>query len=115
MQQLKKWIVILLCVAFVVTLVACDKEPEEPPKTEPAETQGEGEPSVAPPAREDGVTLENIKLGFVHITDPSDMGYTYNHDLGTQNMAKELGLRDDQIINKFNTNEDQACEAALRE
>ena len=117
MQHFKKWIVILLCVAFVVTLVACDKKPEEPVKTEPEKTQAEGEPTVAPPPPEgeDGVTFENIKLGFVHITDPSDMGYTYNHDLGTQKMAKELGLRDDQIVNKFNTPEDAECEAALRE
>jgi basic membrane protein A len=30
-------------------------------------------------------------------------------------MKKELELKDDQIINKFNTTEDQACENALRE
>ena len=62
-----------------------------------------------------GVTSENIKVGFVHITDPSDMGYTYNHDLGTQKMQAALGLRDDQIINKFNTPEGSEAETALRE
>lgn len=111
MQHFKKWIVILLCVAFVVTLVACDKKPTPTPTDPPKPT----ETDPKPPAREDGVTLENIKLGFVHITDPSDMGYTYNHDLGTQKMKRELGLRDDQIVNKFNTSEDAECEAALRE
>lgn len=61
------------------------------------------------------VTLENIKIGFVHITDPNDKGYTYNHDLGTIHMKEVLGLRDDQIINKYNTPEGAECETALRE
>jgi len=61
------------------------------------------------------VTLDNIKVGFVHISDPSDMGYTYNHDLGTQQMQKTLGLRDDQIISKYNVPEGAACDTALRE
>ncbi|HZK28729.1 MAG TPA: BMP family ABC transporter substrate-binding protein [Clostridia bacterium] len=119
MQHFKKWIAIVLCVMLLVTIVACDKKPEEPGKTDPVATDPvatdtkPGGETTAPPA--DGLTLENIKCGFVHITDPSDMGYTYNHDLGTQGMQKELGLRDDQIINKFNTPEDAECEAALRE
>lgn len=43
------------------------------------------------------------------------MGYTYNHDLGTKEMQKELGLSDDQIINKYNVPEDAECDTALRE
>ena len=58
---------------------------------------------------------DEIKVGFVHISDPSDMGYTYNHDLGTKEMQKELGLSDDQIINKYNVPEDAECDTALRE
>ena len=119
MQQFKKWIVLLLCIALAVSIVACDKKPDEPTKTDPAPVEsqdpGESETTPAPPPAGDGVTLDNIKLGFVHITDPSDMGYTYNHNLGTEKMKSELGLRDDQIINKFNTPEDAECEAALRE
>lgn len=119
MQQFKKWIVLLLCIALAVSIVACDKKPDEPTKTDPAPVEsqdpGESETAPAPPPAGDGVTLDNIKLGFVHITDPSDMGYTYNHNLGTEKMQRELGLRDDQIINKFNTPEDAECEAALRE
>lgn len=119
MQQFKKWIVLLLCIALAVSIVACDKKPDEPTKTDPAPVEsqdpGESETTPAPPPAGDGVTLDNIKLGFVHITDPSDMGYTYNHNQGTEKMQRELGLRDDQIINKFNTPEDAECEAALRE
>ncbi len=115
MQHFKKWLVILLCALFVFSMVACDKK--EPGKTDPVDSTAPG--GQTDPAKTDGpagkVSLENIKIGFVHITDPSDMGYTYNHDLGTQKMAKELGLKEDQIINKFNISEDQKCENALRE
>lgn len=119
MHRFKKWIVVLLCVALVATLVACDKTPDEPDVTDPVKTEApdktDAPEPTEPPEPPAGVTLDNIKLGFVHVSDSSDMGYTYNHDLGTQNMAKELGLRDDQIVNKFNTSEDAECEAALRE
>jgi len=101
MQHFKKWLVILLCALFVFSMVACDKKGTNEP-TDPGKEPGK-------------VTLENIKIGFVHITDPSDQGYTYNHNLGTEKMKKELGLKEDQVINKFNTPEDQACETALRE
>lgn len=116
MQHFKKWIAVVLCVMLLVTIVACDKKPVEPTKTDPAKTDPVvTEPGATTPPPDGSLTLENIKVGFVHITDPSDMGYTYNHDLGTQGMQKELGLRDDQIINKFNTPEDAECEAALKE
>ena len=61
------------------------------------------------------ITAETIKVGFVHVSDPSDMGYTYNHDLGTKAMQETLGLSDDQIINKFNVPEGAECDTALRE
>ena len=43
------------------------------------------------------------------------MGYTYNHDLGTQEMIKALGLSEDQVINKYNVSEDDSCATALQE
>ena len=61
------------------------------------------------------VTMDTIKVGFVHVSDPSDMGYTYNHDLGTQKMKEILGLRDDQIVNKYNIPETSECADALQE
>lgn len=67
------------------------------------------------PAGAAEVTLDTIKVGFVHLADPSDMGWTYNHDQGTKDMQAELGLRDDQIINKFNVPEGAECDTALRE
>ncbi len=61
------------------------------------------------------VTNETIKLGFIHVSDPSDMGYTYNHDLGTQKMMEELGITDAQVINKYNIPETSECETAINE
>lgn len=61
------------------------------------------------------VAKEDLKIGFVHITDPSDMGYTYNHDEGTKGMVAALGLSDDQIVNKYNTTESAECETAINE
>lgn len=66
-------------------------------------------------AAQTDVTKDTIKVGFVHISDPSDMGYTYNHDLGTQEMQAKLGLTDDQIISKYNVPEGAECDTALRE
>lgn len=62
-----------------------------------------------------GIPKDEIKVGFVHVSDPSDMGYTYNHDLGTQAMQEALGLSDDQIVNKMNVPEGAECDTALRE
>jgi basic membrane protein A and related proteins len=70
---------------------------------------------VLPASAEEAVTLANIKIGFVHVSDPSDMGYTYNHDLGTQKMKAELGLSDEQIINKYNIPESDECADAIQE
>ena len=61
------------------------------------------------------LTLSNVKVGFVHVSDPSDMGYTYNHDLGTQKMMKALGLKDAQVLSNYNISEDNSCDTALRE
>ncbi|MDC7290161.1 BMP family ABC transporter substrate-binding protein [Blautia schinkii] len=69
----------------------------------------------AKPVKAEGIAKEDIKVGFVHISDPSDMGYTYNHDLGTKEMQEAIGLTDDQIVNKFNVPEGAECDTALRE
>lgn len=54
-------------------------------------------------------------MGFVHIGDEGDMGYTYNMVLGVKEMQKNLGLSDDQIITKYNVTEDEKCADALNE
>ncbi len=103
----KKFISVFLCAAMAVTLIAGCGAPA-------AETGGNDDSSSGTEAS-GGIPKDEIKVGFVHISDPSDMGYTYNHDLGTQEMQEALGLSDDQIINKYNTPEDAECDTALRE
>lgn len=92
---MKKLLAALLCLMMVFSLTACGGTEDSPEDT--------------------AVTKENIKVGFVHISDPSDKGYTYNHDLGTQKMAETLGLSEEQVINKYNISEDASCDTALRE
>ncbi|MDR1358589.1 MAG: BMP family ABC transporter substrate-binding protein [Coriobacteriales bacterium] len=83
---------------------------------EPAASSGSGSSGGGTePVAATGPSYETIKVGFVHISDPSDMGYTYNHDLGTQQMQANLGLSADQIISKYNVPEGAECDTALRE
>lgn len=67
------------------------------------------------PAATTGIAKEDLLIGFVHISDPSDKGYTYNHDLGTWAMVKALGLKEDQVINKYNIGEAEGCTTAIDE
>ena len=100
----------LLCVTMIASLVVGCGAPAAADTT-PATEEGQATEAVAVEA----IAAENIKVGFVHVSDPSDMGYTYNHDLGTKAMQEALGLSDDQIINKFNVPEGAECDTALRE
>ncbi|MDR2108612.1 MAG: BMP family ABC transporter substrate-binding protein [Coriobacteriales bacterium] len=85
----------------------------------PSSSSGSSSAAASGPPKEGvsatGVTAETIKVGFVHVSDESDMGYTFNHNQGTKAMQQSLGLKDDQIINKFNIPEGAACDTALRE
>lgn len=48
------------------------------------------------------ISTENIKVGVLYITDPSEgSGYSYTHDLGILGMQSNLGLSDDQIVRKI--------------
>lgn len=65
-----------------------------------------------------GITKDNIKIGVIHIGNPSDgSGYSYTHDLGIQGMQENLGLSDDQIVRKNNVSDGDptATETAIRE
>ena len=69
---------------------------------------------------EKGDTKEaaELKVGVIHITDPAEgSGYTYTHDIGIQDMQKNLGLSDGQIVRKNNVNDSDptAIENAIRE
>ena len=103
----KKIVSVFLCAAMAVTLLAgCGA---------PAADSSANKGGDSKTEKTEGVSKDEIKVGFVHISDPSDKGYTYNHELGTKEMQEALGLSDDQIINKYNVPEDSTCDTALRE
>lgn len=110
----KRVLSVLLCMCLAAGILAGCGTPAAESGGE-KEKEQQGEKSGNENETKKGVPVENIKVGFVHISDPSDMGYTYNHDMGTKAMQEKLGLKDEQIINKFNVPEGGECNTALRE
>ena len=90
------------------------KEDSKEDKKDSEDEEEDKEPE-GPGANGKEIPLDEIKIGFVHVSDPSDMGYTYNHNRGTEKMMKDLGIKKDQVINKFNIAEGAECETAVRE
>ncbi len=127
---MKKVLLLMLCVAMVVmAFAACGPQVEE---ETPAATQAPSESASADESAQEeetapaeagtgvmpAIAKEDIKVGVIHITDPSEgSGYTYTHDLGIQDMQKNLGLSDDQIVRKNNVSDADptAIETAMRE
>ncbi|MGI6085788.1 MAG: BMP family ABC transporter substrate-binding protein [Acetivibrionales bacterium] len=99
---MKKLISLVLIAAMVLTLTACGKTADPPAPSNTGDKNG-------------GIAKEDLKIGFIHISDPSDKGYTYNHDLGTWAMVEKLGLKKEQVINKYNIGEDEGCATAINE
>ncbi len=56
----------------------------------------------------DTIDAADMKVGVIYIGDEQE-GYTYAHMLGIDGMEEELGLTDDQVIEKFNIPEDESC------
>lgn len=84
---MKKLLALILCVAMLFSFAACKGEESE----------------------------SEFKVGFVHIGDENDKGYTANHHRGTMEMKEALNLKDNQIISKWMIQENDQCETALRE
>ena len=105
---MKKLLALLLALAMVFSLAACSGGSTGGSSASPSDLTGNT-------ASTSGVKLSDLKVGMIHIGEPSDMGYTYNHDLGTKEMMKNLGLSEDQVINKYNVGEDDACATAINE
>lgn len=107
---MKKVFALLISLTLLFALAACGTtatDTSASPSESPATTDGAA-PAV-------GIAKEDLMIGFIHISDASDMGYTYNHDLGTLAMVEALGLSEDQVINKYNIGEDENCAAAIDE
>lgn len=65
----------------------------------------------------DGIAKEDIKVGVLYLSDPSEgSGYSYTHDLGVKGMQENLLLSDDQIERKIVDDSDKkATEKAIEE
>ena len=50
------------------------------------------------------LAIENIKIGVIHISDPfaEASGYAYAHQIGIEEMQRNLGLADSQILYRNN-------------
>ena len=98
---MKKILGILLALVMIVgCFSACSQE------TKPEEQDGSKTAIAA-------IAKDKIKVGVIHIGDPADgAGYSYAHDLGIQDMQKNLGLADSQIVRKNNVSDGDA--AAIR-
>ncbi len=56
----------------------------------------------------DPVAVEDLKVGVIYVGDEQE-GYTFAHMSGIDGMQEELGLSDDQVIEKFSIPEDESC------
>ena len=65
----------------------------------------------------DGIAKEDIKVGVLYLSDPSEgSGYSYTHDLGVKGMLENLLLSDDQIERKIvDESDEKATEKAIEE
>jgi basic membrane protein A len=62
---------------------------------------------------------EKLKIGVIHITNPfsESSGYSYAHEMGIQEMKRNLDLKDSQLLYKTNVNDvdAQGVDNAMRE
>ena len=75
-KMLKLFGVSAMCMALLLSLVACGEAPQEKKAEEPAKVE-----EAAAPAKEEPKT---VKAGFVYVSPVGDAGYSYAHDQGRQ-------------------------------
>ncbi|MCL2856469.1 MAG: BMP family ABC transporter substrate-binding protein [Oscillospiraceae bacterium] len=109
----KRLIVLIVVLSLLLAACAQPQQAPAPAPTPPAD--GGAAADTAPPAGEGGLTFGNIRLAFVHVGDPADMGYTYRQHRGTTDMMLELGIHPDQVLNFFNIPPGGAADTAILE
>ncbi|MDR2570832.1 MAG: BMP family ABC transporter substrate-binding protein [Oscillospiraceae bacterium] len=91
--MLKRLSVLLVAIAMVATILAgCD-----------GQSGGSAEE----------LTLENLKIVFIHSNDPSDQGFTFRQHTGITDTMAELGLKDEQVTNYFNIAPGDAVDSTI--
>ena len=100
---MKRFIALLLTLALALgaaSMLACSDKNQG--TATPAPDQSANPEQSANPAAAD------FKVGVILIGDENE-GYTYAHIEGIEAAKKANGLKDDQIIYKYNVPEDQKC------
>ncbi|MCL2499888.1 MAG: BMP family ABC transporter substrate-binding protein [Defluviitaleaceae bacterium] len=65
--------------------------------------------------REPDLTLENVRLAFIHVGDQADRGYTYRQHRGTTDMMAALGISERQVLNFWNITPGAAVTTSIEE
>lgn len=116
------FMLMILAMMTIGLMAGCNgAEQPAPPAQDPAPAdtiQPEPEqPADADPAQqaESGLTFDTVRIAFVHVGDPADMGYTYRQHRGTRDMMINLGISEDQVHNSFNIPPGAAADTAILE
>ena len=99
---MKKTLSILLAMGMTVGMVAgCGDTADN-------SSAADNSAAASTEAGTDGTQAADIKVGVIYIGDENE-GYTAAHMAGIDEMAANLGLSDDQIIEKTTIPEDESC------
>jgi len=86
----KSWIFISLILAFAVALGACAPQ-AAPAAEEPMEAEEPAAEVEAEPEAEAEAAPEKLKVAFIYIGQPGDLGWTYEHEQGRLMLEEALG------------------------
>ncbi len=110
MKKITKLLAIILSAAMVFSLAACNGLGGKEETT--------GEETTLAKAGTVAIPADQIKVGVLHITSIKETsGYTFAHHSGIMEMKANLGLKDNQIIEKdwIDDNDKTATTAAIQE
>lgn len=118
---MKKFLAILLTVVMVLALAACGAEKPADPKEPTAPEEGSGKDmsigekitaSLDKPANTDFVkqAVEDgtFKVGFILLHN-EQIGYDAAHIEGIKSAMETLGIKEDQVVFKYDVPEDEKC------
>ncbi len=105
---MKKLIALLLSLAMILSLAACGGNNDTTTKA-PETTKAAEQTTAAPNA------LADFKMGFIFLNDPASSTYDNNFYQAALAVQKELGLKDDQFIFKWNVPEGPECQDTAEE
>ncbi len=114
---MKKLMSVLLSLAMILALAACgsntdtsSKAPEGTTKAADTTTKAADQTTQAVPS-----ALDDFKMGFIFLHDPASSTYDNNFYQAALAVQKELGLKDDQFIFKWNVPEGPECQDTAEE